>query len=200
MIGDTAAGAGVIMDLPLIRPNPPRLSRLGGKLEALEASGTFSNYGPIARRFEREIATRLFGGRGACLTVANATLGLMLALKLEMQGRAAGRTLVMMPAFTFAATAQAALWAGMTPLLADCDPDDGSLSARAEERLLARHGRRIGAVMPYATFGNSIDLEHYAWLARRHDLAIVVDAAAALGSQEAAGRGFGAGSPFAVVY
>ena len=65
------------MDLPLIRPNPPRLSRLTDKLEALEASGTFSNYGPLARRFEREMSEKLFARRAASLADAKATLALI---------------------------------------------------------------------------------------------------------------------------
>ncbi|WP_026359812.1 DegT/DnrJ/EryC1/StrS family aminotransferase [Sphingomonas sp. PR090111-T3T-6A] len=188
------------MDLPLIRPNPPKLSQLTAGLEAIEASGTFSNNGPVARRFEREATEVLFGGRGACLAVANATLGLMLALRLARIGQEEDRQLALVPAFTFAATGHAAIWAGLTPLLADCDPDDWALCPRAEERLLAEHGRRISAIMPYATFGNSIDLERYAWLSRRHDVAIVVDAAASLGSLDAEGRGFGTDCPFPVVY
>ena len=188
------------MDLPLIRPNPPKLSTLGLGLEAIESSGTFSNYGPVARRFEQAVTAQLFGGRGACLAVANATLGLMIALKRATLGHEPGRHLALMPSFTFAATGQAAAWAGLTPLLADCDPDDWALCRKAEERLLAEHGRRIAAIVPYATFGNSIDLDHYAWLAKRHDVAVVVDAAASLGSLDAEGRGFGTGSPFPIVY
>src|SRR5579859_1855620 len=53
------------MDLPLIRPHPPRLSQLTAGLEAIEASGSFSNNGPVARRFEREATEILFGGRDA---------------------------------------------------------------------------------------------------------------------------------------
>ncbi|HLZ78129.1 MAG TPA: DegT/DnrJ/EryC1/StrS family aminotransferase [Sphingomonas sp.] len=188
------------MDLPLIRPHPPRLSQLTAGLEAIEASGSFSNNGPVARRFEREATEILFGGRGACLAVANATLGLMLALRYATLGQEEGRKLALMPAFTFAATGHAAFWAGLTPLLADCDPDDWALCPVAEERLLAEHGRRVAAVVPYATFGNAIDLERYAWLARRHDVAVVVDAAASLGSLDAEGRGFGTDCPFPVVY
>ncbi len=188
------------MDLPLIRPNPPKLSRLTAGLEAIEASGTFSNNGPVARRFERDATEVLFGGRGACLAVANATLGLMLALRHATLGEDDGRKLALMPAFTFAATGHAAIWAGLTPLLADCHPDDWTLCPVAEERLLAEHGRRIAAVVPYATFGNSIDLERYAWLARRYDVGVVVDAAASLGSLDAEGRGFGTDCPFPVVY
>ena len=188
------------MDLPLIRPNPPKLSMLLDGLAAIEASGIFSNSGPVARRFEAAATERLFGGKGASLAVANATLGLMIALRHARIGQDETRLLALMPAFTFAATAQAAEWAGLTPLLADCDPDDWAMCPRAEERLLAEHGRRIAAIVPYATFGNSIDLDRYAWLARRHDVAVVVDAASSLGSLDAQGRGFGSGCPFPVVY
>ena len=100
--------------LPLIAPNPPRLSDLGEALARVEASGIYSNHGPEARAFEREATERLFAGRGASLTVANATLGLTLALA-DAVGPAGRGRMAMVPAFTFAATAQAAWWAGMTP-------------------------------------------------------------------------------------
>jgi dTDP-4-amino-4,6-dideoxygalactose transaminase len=188
------------MDLPLIRPNPPKLSALADGLAAIEASGTFSNYGPVARRFEQRMTEHLFGGRGACLAVANATLGLMIALRHASFRRAGDAKLAIVPAFTFAATGHAVQWAGLTPLLADCDPDDWALDPRVEERLLAEHAGRIAAIVPYATFGNAIDLERYAWIARRHDVAIVVDAAASLGSLDSEGRGFGTDCPFPVVF
>ncbi|WP_375397610.1 DegT/DnrJ/EryC1/StrS family aminotransferase [uncultured Sphingomonas sp.] len=188
------------MDLPLIRPSPPRLSTLTTELEAIEASGVYSNGGPVARGFEAEVTDQLFGGQGHCLAVANATLGLMIALRHAMLDRPRGRRLALMPAFTFAATAHAADWAGLTPLLADCDPDDWAIDARVEERMLAEYGPQIGAIIPYATFGNPIDLDRYAWISRRHDVAVVVDAASSLGSLDDEGRGFGAGCSFPMVY
>ncbi|RZL98466.1 MAG: transcriptional regulator, partial [Sphingomonas sp.] len=57
-------------DLPLIAPNPPRLSEMGDALRAIEASGIFSNNGPQVRAFEAEITDQLFGGHGASLAVA----------------------------------------------------------------------------------------------------------------------------------
>ncbi|WP_294043938.1 DegT/DnrJ/EryC1/StrS family aminotransferase [Sphingomonas sp.] len=184
--------------LPLIVPNPPRLADYKTALERIEVSGIYSNFGPEARRFEQEAAARLFGGEGACLTVANATLGLMLALK-DAVGEADGRYAVM-PALTFAATAQAAWWAGLTPLVCDIDPDDWTACPAAEERLLHQHGDRIAALVPYAAFGHAIDLDRYAWLAKRHEVKVVIDAAASLGTSDAQGRSFGAGAPFPVVF
>ncbi len=193
------------MDFPLIAPNPPRLSALTEGLRRIEASGVFSNNGPEVRAFEAEITEALFGGTGASLAVGNATLGLMVALRQAVAGRCGGMhprpgTLALMPALTFAATAQAAIWSGLTPLICDIEPDTWAADPAAEEALLAEHGARIGVIVPYATFGTAIDLDRYAWLARRHDVGVVIDAAASLGTLDRDGRGFGTGAPFTIVY
>ena len=67
--------------LPLIAPNPPRLSELGDALTRVEASGIYSNNGPEVRAFEAEVTAQMFGGHGASLAVGNATLGLMIAIR-----------------------------------------------------------------------------------------------------------------------
>lgn len=185
---------------PLISPNPPRLSEQTEALERVEASGVFSNNGPEVRAFEADITTQLFDGRGASLAVANATLGLMVAIREAVGPVAAPGRFALMPAMTFAATAQAALWAGLTPLICDIDPDDWSMSAAAEERLLEAHGDRIGVLVPYATFGNAIDLDRYAWLQHRYGVGVVIDAASSLGTIGDDGKGYGGDVPFAIVY
>ncbi len=187
------------MRYPLIAPNPPRLSEQREALRRVEASGHFSNNGPEVRAFEAEATAQLFGGHGASLAVGNATLGLMLAIRDATGDRATGRYAVM-PALTFAATAQAALWAGLTPLICDIDPGDWTASAAAEERLLHDYGDRIAVLLPYATFGTAIDLDRYAWLQRQHGVGVVIDAAASLGTRDAGGAGFGADAAFAVVH
>ncbi|MGR6329309.1 DegT/DnrJ/EryC1/StrS family aminotransferase [Sphingomonas sp. XXL09] len=188
------------MNFPLIAPRPPRLSTMRDGLERIEASGVFSNNGPEVRAFEAEVTEQLFGGTGASLAVANATLGLMVAMRQAAGMQPRPGTLALMPAMTFAATAQAAIWAGLTPLIVDVDADGWSADPAAEERMLARHGKRIGVIVPYATFGTAIDLDRYAWLARHYDVGVVIDAAASLGTLDAAGRGFGSGAPFTLVY
>lgn len=187
------------MAVPFLKPAPPRLSELISELQEIERSGVFSNYGPTNTGFEQELTRRMFGGEGACLTVNNATTGLMLAIKQAAQRRP-GATYALMPSFTFAATAHAALWAGLTPLLCDIDPATWVPSTSAEDALLDEYGERIAAIVPYATFGNGIDLARYDALASKHGVGVVVDAAASLGSLDAAGRGFGTGSRSPVVY
>ena len=191
--------------LPLIAPNPPRLSEHLDALRRVEDSGVFSNNGPEVRAFEAGVTRKLFGGHGASLAVGNATLGLMLAIRHASGMRTGGLnpkqgTLALMPALTFAATAQAAAWAGLTPLICDIDPDDWAACAQAEERLLQQYGDRIGAMVPYATFGDAIDLDRYVHFQKRYGVGVVVDAASSLGTLDDTGEGFGARAPFAVVH
>ncbi len=214
------------MPVPLIRPNPPRLSEAAARLREIEDSGVFSNFGPVNTQLEHDLVAGLFAGEGACVTVCNATVGLMLAVQQAIGARPAQRQtrrnarvrgcprvsarqtprvssrprFALMPAFTFAAAAQAAMWCGLVPLFCDIDPKTWTACAADEERLLARYGRDIAVVMPYATFGYDLDLSRYARLTQRYGVPVVVDAAASLGTASVDGRGFGTGFNGSVVY
>ncbi len=185
--------------IPVTRPRPARLSRLGDALEEIERRGIFSNFGPVNAAFEAQILAGMFKNTGACVTVANATLGLMLAIKQAAGWRPRGRY-ALMPAFTFAATAQAALWCGLTPLFCDIDRETWAPDAASEEALIQQYGAEIAVIVPNATFGNCLDLARYDHLSERHGLPLVVDAAACLGSLNAQGDAFGQGSRHSLVF
>ncbi len=187
------------MNIPLVRPAPPQLSLAVPELQALEQSGVFSNFGPVNTRFEQELLSRFFGGEGACLTVCNATIGLMLAIK-DAVGDVTPGQFALMPSFTFAAAAHAAIWCGLTPLLCDIDPQNWAADGAAEAEMLERYAGKIAVVMPYATFGYPIDLERYKKFAAQFGVPTVVDAAASLGTFDMFGRGFGSGFNGSVVY
>jgi dTDP-4-amino-4,6-dideoxygalactose transaminase len=187
------------MKIPLVRPAPPQLSLAAAELRSLEESGTFSNFGPVNTRFEEEMLERFFGGQGACTTICNATIGLMLAIKDAVGEQPSGKY-ALMPAFTFAAAAHAALWCGLTPLLCDIDPTTWAADPAAEAEMLSRYAGKIAVVMPYATFGYPIDLEPYTKLAAQLGVPVVVDGAASLGTFDEHGRGFGTGFAGSVVF
>ena len=187
-------------EVPLIRPEPPCLSQHADSLREIESAGVYSNYGPMNTLLESEFIERVFG-TGDCLTVCNATIGLMLAIR-EVVGenRPPSRRFAVMPSFTFAATAQAALWCGLTPLFCDIDPETWLPDLRQIEALLQQHAGEIAVVIPYATFGNDLDLVHYSRLASVYGVPLVVDAAASLGTLDAAGQAFGTGFPWPIVF
>ncbi len=188
-------------DIPLLRPNPGRLSEHGEALRQIEASGVFSNYGPVNTRLEAGVISTLFSGQGSCVTVCNATIGLMMAIRAAIGWRPAPRRrYALMPSFTFAATAHAAQWVGLTPLFCDIDPLDWTACLQHEAQLVAQYGDEIAVLMPCTTFGNPIDLAHYDRLSAQMGIPVVIDAAAALGSLDRDGAQFGAGTQHSIVF
>jgi dTDP-4-amino-4,6-dideoxygalactose transaminase len=187
------------LHIPLLAPNPPRLSALGPELEEIEQSGQFSNFGPVNSRFESEMISKMFRGTGTCVTVANATLGLMLAIK-EVTGWRPSGKYALMPSFTFTATAQAALWCGLTPLFCDIDRETWLPDAASEAALLRQYGEDVAVLMPNATYGNCLDLARYDQLSRESGIPLVIDAAAGLGSLQMNGDAFGRGSTAPMVF
>lgn len=196
------------MKIPFLRPDPPDLRELGSDLEAVRSARVFSNNGPFNSRFERSLQDTMFADGGACVTVCNATIGLMLAIRAVVDradrarnGRSPpGPRFALMPSFTFAAAAMAAEWAGLVPLFCDVDPQDWCADAAAEEAAIAEYGDRIAVMVPYAAFGNDLDLARYRAVSERTGIPVVVDAAASLGSLDRHGRAFGGGCSFPVVY
>ncbi|MBW4021989.1 MAG: transcriptional regulator [Proteobacteria bacterium] len=176
------------------------MSEVSGKLREIEDRRMFSNFGPVNGAFEQDMLSRMFGGVGHCMTTCNATIGLMLAIQQAIGGRPKGRRYALMPSFTFAAAAQAAMWCGLTPLFCDVDPETWAACPQEEERLLALHGDDIAIVVPYATFGYDIDLDYYERMTALYGVPVVVDAAASLGTTSANGRGFGTGFSGAIVF
>lgn len=181
--------------LPFLKPQVPSLDAYSHSLREMDASHLYSNYGPLNARFEEQTVDRLFGGVGHVVTMNNATSGLALALR--QHSRSGGRYVVM-PSFTFAATPLAAVWAGFEPYFVDVEPDTWMTSEAAVTAALSQLGDDVAAVMPYATFGNNLDLGFYETL-ERQGVPVVVDAAASLGSR-VDGDQFGAGFSGLVVF
>jgi dTDP-4-amino-4,6-dideoxygalactose transaminase len=110
------------------------------------------------------------------ITCSNGTTALTAAL-LELTTRG---QLCAMPAWTFAATAHAAIGAGLTPWLLDVREDTQALDAEDVRRSLSRAPGPVGAVLLVSPFGQPLDLDPWADLQRETGLPVVVDAAAAM--------------------
>ncbi|MEU4576406.1 DegT/DnrJ/EryC1/StrS family aminotransferase [Nonomuraea sp. ATR24] len=110
------------------------------------------------------------------VAVGNATLGLFAALK----GLGVGRgDEVIVPAYTFVASATAVLLAGAVPVIADVDPEHLHLCPRAVAGAVTP---RTAAVMPVHLAGSPAAMDELAAVAARHGLAVVEDAAQAHGA------------------
>jgi dTDP-4-amino-4,6-dideoxygalactose transaminase len=130
--------------------------------------------GPEVEAFEKAFAGYL--GAPACVGVANGTDALVLAL--HALGLSPGDE-VLVPAFTFFATAEAVVWAGGRPVPVDVEADTFNLDVADAE---ARAGARTVGVMAVHLYGQPCDLDRVGELCRRRGWWLVEDAAQAQGA------------------
>lgn len=136
-------------------------------------SGTLTQ-GPKVARFEEAIAD-LVGARHAVATTS-ATTALHLALAALEIGP---DDEVLVPDFTFPATANVVVEQGARPVLVDIELATFTMDLEQAERAVTSRTR---AIMPVHAFGLAADMTPLQALAARHGLAIVEDAACALGT------------------
>ena len=86
---------------------------------------------------------------------------------------------VIVPALTFAATGNAALYLGATPVFADVDPKTGNMSVAAARKKISK---KTKAIVPVDYAGRPADLAAFKKLARKHKLVLISDAAQSLGA------------------
>lgn len=159
-------------------------------LQECITTGFVSSVGPFVSKLEDMVAEAT--GSVAAFATSAGTTGLHLAL--VTVGVEAG-DLVILPSFTFIASANAVATAGAGPWLLDVEQSAWTLDAAQLERVLAEEtspgprgpvhkasGRRVGAIMPVHVLGTPADMDPICAIARTHGIPVVADAAAAIGA------------------
>ena len=129
--------------------------------------------GPEAAKFKTRLQ-EITGSKYVELA-PNGTLGLFLALLALDLPRGSE---ILIPGFTFMATASAAVFAGLKPVLVDVDPQTFSATPATYAQAITP---RTSAIMPVHIYGQAAYAREIAALARRHKLKMVEDAAQACG-------------------
>lgn len=158
-----------------IKPVVPQPEEWIPYLRGSYAEGYFANFGPAVRAFEERIRQRYARGR-AVVSSTSATAGLTCALQaLGVRGR------VLLPAYTFPATAQAVLMARCEPVFCEVSEETWELAPAAVASLL--ESGDIRAIVHVRAYGFGHDLAWLEELARSRNIPLVIDAAAALGAE-----------------
>ncbi|WP_062070346.1 DegT/DnrJ/EryC1/StrS family aminotransferase [Demequina sediminicola] len=131
--------------------------------------------GPEVAAFEQEFADALVGGR-QCVAVSSGTAGLHLGLLAAGVGPGDE---VIVPSFTFAATANSVALAGATPVFADIEPDFFCLDPASVEAAITP---RTKAIMPVHLYGHPANMTALREIASKHGIALYEDAAQAHGA------------------
>jgi dTDP-4-amino-4,6-dideoxygalactose transaminase len=153
------------------RPNLGRRDRLFARLDDMLDRRWLSNDGRYVHELEEALVSRL--GVRHCVAVANATTGMQIAVRAaELSGD------IIVPSFTFVATAHALLWLGLTPVFCDVDPRTHNLAPDRVEALITP---RVTGIVGVHTWGRPCAVDELVGLAERRGLTLLFDAAHALG-------------------
>src|SRR6185436_13709677 len=169
-----------IKRVPLVKPDLPAFEEIQDALRAALDTGRVTNFGKNMQEFESIVGRYVGAG---IVAVSSATVGLLFSL--QALGLKRGQK-VILPSFTFSATAQAVEYAGGVPVFAEVN-DDLTISTSDLEMLLEREPD-VAAVMPVHIYGLPCRVDEIQALVdaygRRHNrkTAVLYDAAHGLGS------------------
>ena len=160
--------------IPLTRPTLPPMDQILRFFAESYASGIVT-LGQAVSRFEKEICD--FTGAKAAVAVSSCTSGLMLAFASMNFPEGAE---VILPSFTFPATAQALFWNRLKPVYVDCLP--GSMTIDPDQVSKAISGKTV-AVCPVTIFGLPPDIAPLMDISNSNSIPLIFDSAQGLGSK-----------------
>ncbi len=153
------------------RPNIGDRGRLLERINDMLERRWFSNNGPFVQELEQKIADRV--GVKHCIAMCNATIALEITIRaLAMTGE------VIIPSFTFIATAHALQWQQITPVFCDIDPATHTIDPSCIEQLITP---RTSGIIGVHIWGKPCHVEVLQEIAQRHHLKLIFDAAHAFG-------------------
>jgi dTDP-4-amino-4,6-dideoxygalactose transaminase len=139
--------------------------------EGMFDRGWLTNNGPLVQEFERRVAEYL--GVRHCVAMCNGTIALEIAIRaLGMEGE------VIVPSWTFIATAHALFWQGITPVFADIDPATHNLDPAAVRRMITP---RTTGIIGVHLWGRPAPIDELQAIADEYGLQLLFDAAHAFG-------------------
>jgi len=153
------------------RPNLGDRERLFERINDMLDSKWLSNNGPYVREFERRISDMI--GVRNCIAMCNGTVALEIAIRsLELKGE------VIVPSFTFVATAHALQWQEITPVFCDINPKTQTIDPSSVEKMITP---RTTGIIGVHLWGRPCDIESLEKIAASHRLKLLFDAAHSFG-------------------
>lgn len=152
-------------------PSLPEFRDIESELYQVWSTG-FLTTASFTKRFEEAVAS--YAGVRHAIAVNSCTSGLMLLLRaLGVRGE------VILPSFTFAATALAVLWNGLKPVFVDVDPSTYTLDPARVEAAITDD---TSAIVPVNVFGLPPAYSALCQIGDRYRLKVIVDSAQGLGA------------------
>lgn len=157
--------------IPIMQPTLPAFDAIADRLREIMANGWITN-GKYVEEFENSCADYLEVAH--VVAVSSGTMALIAAVKcLDLTGE------VIIPSFTWCASAHALLWNNVKPVFVDIDLDTFNIDISKVEAAI---NPSTSAILAVHMFGNPCDHVHLRLLADKYGLEIIYDSAHAFGS------------------
>lgn len=167
IVGDLTEPSPTGRQFHVGRPNMGPRAELDALIDGIYERRWVTNDGPLVQELESKLAERL--GVAHCVAMCNGTVALEIAI------RAVGLTgEVIVPSFTFVATAHALGWQGITPVFADIDPSTHNLSTNSVRSAISP---RTTGIIGVHLWGRPAPVDELQHIADSHGLALLFDAA-----------------------
>ncbi len=154
------------------RPNIGDRDRLLERINDILDRRWLTNNGSYVQEFEKYLCDKM--GVKHCIVMCNGTVALEIAIRAaELKGQ------VILPSFTFVATAHALQWQEITPVFCDIDPQTHTINPWRIEAMITP---QTTGIMGVHLWGKACDVEALSEIAHKHNLKLLFDAAHAFGS------------------
>ncbi|WP_257604465.1 DegT/DnrJ/EryC1/StrS aminotransferase family protein [Pseudomonas sp. UMAB-08] len=182
--------------IPVLVPDLPTAEMLLPWLRRIDATHCYTNFGPLVHEFEAALSSQWPAAQVVSFSSGTAALEIGIAVL-----NLAPASQVLVPAFTFAATASAAVRNGLQPIFSDVAPGTWQLTPDIARRVAQHHA--LALVIPVATFGCPVDVEAWDAFVEETGIPVLIDAAGAFGNQRIGARAsvafsFHATKPFGI--
>lgn len=153
------------------RPNLGNRTTLEGRINDILNRRWLTNDGCYVQGFEQRLAELV--GVKHCIAICNATIALEIAIRaLDLHGE------VIVPSYTFVATAHALQWQEITPVFCDIDPKTHNLDPGKVEQMITP---RTTGIVGVHIWGRPCAVDDLEEIATRRGLKLLFDAAHAFG-------------------
>jgi len=161
----------VMQPIHVGRPNIGDRQTFLNRVNEILDRNWLTNNGPVVQEFEKKLAEYLRVDH--VVAMCNGTVALEIAIRaLELEGE------VILPSYTFIATAHAIHWQGLTPVFADINPATHNLDPNAVKRMITP---KTSGIIGVHLWGRGADVDGLQDIANEHGLKLMFDAAHAFG-------------------
>lgn len=167
-------GAEPVFKEPLYvgRPNLGNKEKFLNYVDEIYKRKWLTNHGPLVKEFERRICE--FLGVKHCIAMCNGTVALEIAIRaLELKGE------VIVPSYTFIATAHALQWQEITPVFADIDPNTHNIDPDSVSKMITP---KTSGIIGVHLWGRPAPIDELTKIAEEYNIKLLFDAAHAFGN------------------